>query len=239
MSKVRSFAGCIVFFCLLISVGSFTAFSQTTIFNIPSTDVVERKLFYVEADFITNFKSFEKDGFQTYGYRTVYGAKRNFEIGTNFFYTRTGGGSPKEFQPNFKWKSYSNETYGVEMSTGAILFVPLNRSAGSRPFGMIYSNASKTVPRAGGMKLTGGMYTALGTKSDFGTQFGAIVGIEQPIKGKLSFIGDWYSGKNQFGYSAAGFNFEISTKQSFSAGYNFSNTNRANNAFSAFYSYTF
>lgn len=239
MFRVKYFARFFIISLLFICAESFTVSAQLTIFNVPSTDVVERKHFYLEGDLITDFKPLRKDGFQIYGYRASYGVRKNLETGFNFYYSRYGDGTVKEFQPTVKWKSYSNENYKFEMATGAIFSIPLNRTTEARPFGLFYSNASKIIDRTGGTRLTGGIYSVVGGNADFGSRFGAIVGIEQPIKGKLSFAADWYSGKNQFGYSAAGLNYQITKRQFVFTGYNFSNTTGADNAFSAFYGITF
>jgi hypothetical protein len=226
-------------FCLFLLAGSLVIAAQSTIFNIPSTDVVAEKLFYVEGDFIAHFDKFAKGGFQSFGYRTVYGLRKKVEVGVNFFYTRNGSTSPKELQPNVKWQVYEKEKYGVAVSTGAQFFVPLNKSAGTRTFGMFYSNASKIIKKTKETRVTGGYYTVFGAEKGFGTKNGAIVGLEQPIKGKLSFTADWYSGKNRFGYSTAGFSYSFAKRQFFQVGYNFGNSGRANNAFSAFYGFTY
>ena len=225
---------------LLSAFAANSVLAQSTIFNIPSTDVVAEKTAYLEADFLTHFGSYERGGFRSYGYRMNYGLKKNVEIGANFFYTRNGNEtSPKEIQPNVKWKIYTNERYGIGVSTGAMLFVPLDKSAGTRTFGLIYSNVSKVFKSARGMRLTGGFYTLVGAKREVGTKTCAIVGIEQPVFRRLSFLADWYSGKNRFGYSAAGFGLPITKRQFVYAGYNFGNTGRANNYFSAFYGVAF
>lgn len=229
--------------CVLVSLFAFSgvlsASAQLTILNAPTTDIVEKRKFYLEGDLITNFKSFRNDGFQLYGYRGAYGLRRNVDVGFNFYYTRFNGGTVKEVQPTFKIKTYSNEKHQFEMATGGIVSIPLNRVTDARSFGLFYSNASKIINKTGGTRLTGGIYSIVGGSRDFGTRFGAIVGIEQPIKGKLSFLADWYSGKNQFGYSAAGLNYSFTKRQYFSAAYNFSNTNGSSNAVSAFYGITF
>lgn len=238
MTKFQVCGG--IFLGLLLFVGSLPILAQTTIFNIPSTDVLPKKLFYVEADFIAHFDKFSKGGFQTFGYRTVYGVRKNLEVGANFFYTRLGSvTAPKEFQANVKWRAYNNEKYGVAVTSGAIIFVPLNKSTGTRSAAMLYTNASKIIKGAKGMRLTGGIYTMVGAKREFGTKTGAIVGFEQPIRRRLSFIADWYSGKNRFGYAAAGFGYAVTKKQFLYTCYNFGNAGRANNALSIFYGYTF
>jgi hypothetical protein len=228
-----------IFLSLLI----FAAFSgvsaQSTIFNIPSTDVLEEKRFFIEADFIAHFDKWEKGGFQSYGYRTVYGVRKNLEVGVNFFYTRNGSTSPKELQPNIKYKIYEKEKYGLAVSIGAQFYVPLNKSAGKRPFGMFYSNFSKIVRQTGETRVTGGFYTVFGAERDFGAKTGALLGVEQPIKGKLSFTADWSSGTNRFGYATAGLLYSFTKRQFFQVGYNFGNSGRGNNALSAFYGFTY
>ncbi|MCY7344636.1 MAG: hypothetical protein LH614_00290 [Pyrinomonadaceae bacterium] len=227
-------------FALLIFAAGLPITAQTTIYNVPSTDVVAEQTAYLEADFLAHFDSTSRGGFQTYGYRVVYGARKNLEIGANFFISRNGSRtSPKEFQPNLKLKVYGSERLGIGVSTGAIFFVPLDKAAGTRTFGMTYGNVSKTVKQARGMRLTGGFYRLVGAKRSVGTKTGAIIGIEQPVNRRLIFLADWYSGKNRFGYSAAGFSFAITKRQFLFAGYNFGNTGRANNFFSAFYGITF
>ena len=224
--------------CLLILlvIVRTSMFSQTTIFNVPSTDVVPDKLFYFEADVSAHFDKLRNGGFQTYGYKTIYGLNRKLEIGANFFYTRNSlTTAPKEFQANLKWKVYTKEKFGVAVTAGAQLFVPLNRFAGTRTFPMFYAVASKVVKEAKGLRVTGGVYTMAGVNRDFGTKRGFILGFEQPIAQRLNFIGDWYSGKNRFGFSVAGLSYAVTKKQYLYLGYNFGNSGRANNSFSAFY----
>lgn len=234
MTNFRS----LLLFALFIF-GGVAVSAQSTIVNIPSTDVMPEGRFLLELDFLAKFERYSKGGFQTYGYRTVYGFKRKIEVGANFFYTRNGTNSPKEFQPNVKWQPYQNEKYGVAFSTGAQFFVPLNKSAGRRVFAMIYGNGSKTFKKTNGTRLTGGYYSIFGAERDFGTKRGAIFAVEQPIKRRVSFVADWYSGNNRLGYAAAGFNFVLTDRQFLMLNYNFGNSGRGNNYFSAFYGYTF
>lgn len=219
-------------FCITIS-------AQSTIFNIPSADTLEEKFTYIEADYITHFGSFSKGGFRSGGYRMVYGTKRNLEVGVNVFHTQSQGLSATELQPNIKWRYFRNEKHKLAASTGAIIFVPLNRQTGRRPATMVYSNFSKDLSFTGGLRVTTGAYGVFGADREFGSKSGAIVGIEKPISKRFTFVADWYSGENRLGYSAAGFNFQINRKNLLFSGYNFGNSGRANNALSVFYGYTF
>jgi hypothetical protein len=234
MSKVRCFL--VVIFCA-VCINTISA--QSTIFNVPSTDTLEKKRVLVEADFISHFDRFSNGGYQTYGYRMVYGLRKKFEVGANFFYTHNGSRVPLEFQTNLKWKAYHNEKHGFALSGGAQLFIPLNKPAGRRAYGMVYANASKEIRKLKGMRLTGGVYHIIKPERDFGTRKGFFFGYEQPIRRKLSFLADWYTGKNRFGYAAAGFGYAINSKMAIYAGYNWGNSGRGNNAFSFYYSYTF
>ncbi len=216
-----------------------TASAQMTIFNVPSTDVLERGSTALEFDVITKPAALRDGGFQSYGYRIVYGLTNNLEIGTNFFYTRDGSGSVGDLQFNVKRKLYESEKHAVAVSAGAQVFIPIKDSSTKRAPVMLYSTASKVIKPLNGLRLTGGAYTILNGGADFGTKTGAIVGIEQPISKRFSFLGDWYSGSNKLGYAAAGLNYNITPRQFITAGYNFGNTGRGNNAFSAFYGYTF
>lgn len=219
-------------FCLFCCA---TVFGQTTIFNAPSTDVTAEKGLYVEGNFIAHFDKLIKGGFQTYGYKTVYGIRKKIEVGTNFYFTRSSSPSLKEFQANAKWKVFESEKRGFAVATGTQVFVPLKNKSGLKTVTMFYSNASKIIPKTKGLRLTGGYYTIFGANRSFGSKNGAIVAVEQPIFKKLNFIADWYSGKNRFGYSFGGFSYFVTNKQILYAGYNFGNVGRANNSFAISY----
>jgi hypothetical protein len=49
------------------------AFAQSTLFNIPSTDVVAKKKVYLEFDFISHLEDHRDGGFQAYVPRAVIG----------------------------------------------------------------------------------------------------------------------------------------------------------------------
>src|SRR5436853_4307897 len=99
--------------------------AQMTIFNIPSTDILQKKSVYVEADFIAKPTSYANGGYQTYGYRIVYGVTHKLEIGSNFFYTRDGHSSVAEVDFSIKHRLFLNEKHGIAGSVGASVFIPL------------------------------------------------------------------------------------------------------------------
>lgn len=243
MTKIRTACWQRVFFILLLLIANLPAAAQSTIFNIPSTDLQDKGSLYTEGDFIAHFDKWERGGFQSFGIRTVYGVNKKLEVGANYFYTRNGAEESvpaQELQFNAKYQIVSKEEDdGVQVSTGAQVFVPVTRAAGRRTYGMIYANASKLFKKTNGTRLTGGIYTMLGAENDFGTKTGAIVGFEQPIKGELNFTADWFSGRNRFGYAAAGFSYTFAERNFIQIGYNWGNTGRGNNGLGVFYGYTF
>jgi hypothetical protein len=223
----------------LMAVASGTAAAQMTIFNIPSTDVLPKKSAYIEADLITKPVKFSKGGFQTYGWRVVYGIGARTEVGANVYYTRDSLGSARDLQFSVKTSLYQNEEHGFAWSAGGIVSTPIHDERGAKTYAVLYSNVSKTIESVHGLRVTTGVYHVVGGGKGFGTKTGALIGIEQPITRRFSFLGDWASGKNRFGYAAAGFAFQFTKKQYIAAGYNFGNEGRGNNYLTVFWGYTF
>ena len=68
---------------------------------------------------------------------------------------------------------------------------------------------------------------------------GLVLGYEQPITRKLSFVSDWSSGNNDYGYVVAGAGITLSPKSVLYVGYNVGNQGRGNNSLGIFYGYSF
>lgn len=219
---------------------TFQSNAQSTIWNTPSTDVQATGTTYVEADYLAHYSAAENGGFRSYGTRVVYGARRRFEIGVNAFYTKAGEAQPVELQPNVKVNLYENENYGVKFSAGAVAYLPLNRlrAAETDAFGMIYSTFSKKFKARFGPRVTTGVYGLVGRKK-FGDRAGLSAAYEQPLTKKVSFVADWFSGSNRFGYAGGGLAITVSNRSALYVGYNVGNSGRGNNYLSAFYGYTF
>jgi hypothetical protein len=216
------------------------AIAQSTLFNIPSTDVVAEKKTYVEFDFISHLESHNNGGFQAYVPRIVYGIAKKWEVGANVLVVDAlAPDQPVEFQPNVKYQFYANEKTGVQAMAGAMLYTPITHRAGVDTFGMIYSAVSKKWKGSYGPRLTGGGYGLVGRTNGNGTEGGAIVGYEQPLHPKANFVMDWFSGKNRFGYVTPGFSFTVSKSSAFYAGYSIGNAGRKNNALFLYYGITF
>ncbi len=227
------------FLLAVVSVGSQPTFAQSTIFNIPSTDVVAAKKTYVEFDFISHLEGHKDGGFQTYVPRVVFGLGKGVEVGLNIAATDSAGSTLVYAQPNIKWQFYANEDKGVATTVGAIAFTPLKDRSANDSYGLFYGNVSKKFKGDYGPRLTFGGYGLGGYDFAGLDKGGAIVGYEQPLAKKASFVADWFSGKNGFGYVTPGFSFTLPKNGLLNIGYSIGNTGRKNNGLFVYYGVTF
>jgi hypothetical protein len=225
---------------LLMLLPKSAALAQSTLFNVPSTDVVSKKKVYLEFDFLSHFESHADGGFQIYAPRAVFGVGKGVEVGLNV--TAVDAFAPDQpiyISPNVKWQFYSNEKTGVAVSAGGLLYTPIVHRGGADTYGFIYSVASKKVKSDYGPRFTGGGYALPGLANGAGTRGGAIVGYEQPLAKRVTFVADWFSGKNAFGYVTPGFSFTLPKSSLLNVGYSIGNRGRGNNALFVYYGITF
>ena len=215
--------------------------AQSTLLNVPSTEVVAPGKVYIEIDFITNYAWERKDNsFENYIPRTVIGIGKKIEVGANVSYTHVpGGGQPIELQPNAKWQFYNSEKMGIAGAVGCMGFIAITHQSGTRKFAQCYGVMSKQFKASHGPIFTGGAYTLLNAHDTEKTKTGAIAAYEQPLNSKLEFIMDWFSGDNRFGYLSSGLSFTTPRDGSFSFGYTIANYGRGKNGLFAYYGLTF
>lgn len=194
---------------------------------------------YIEFDFISHLERHRDGGFQIYVPRAVLGLGKGVEIGANFSFTDAlASDQPVELQPNVKWQFYTGEDNGLAASAGVIGYLSIANRGGIDDFALIYGNVSKKFKGQQGPRLTGGAYGLVGQEDGLGTKGGAILGYEQPLHSRVSFVADWFSGKNRFGYVTPGLSFAL-PRGSFYAGYSIGNEGRKNNALFLYYGITF
>jgi hypothetical protein len=161
------------------------------------------------------------------------------EVGFNAFYTRTSPTEPVEIQPNFKIKLYDNETNGVSMAAGTIAFIPVTERPSGTTRAMIYTVVSKNIKGDYGPRFTAGSYALIGSFEAGTTKNGVLLGYEQPILRRFTFVADWSTGKNDYGYVVAGTGITLTRKSSLYIGYNFGNEGRGNNSLGIYYGFIF
>ena len=225
---------------VLLCLSSGAAKAQSTLVTIPSTDVVAERRVYLEFDYTSHYASHHNGGFQSYTPRAAVGLGHNVEVGVNVVYTDGFGvNQPVEIQPNIKWRFYQNEKLGVAAVAGVMLYAPITHRKGTNTFVMMYALISKKVAGKFGPRLTGGGYTLMGRDDGAGDKSGFMAGYEQPFARRVSFVVDWASGHNRFGYVTPGFSFATTQHSNLYTGYSIGNQGRKNNALFAYYGITF
>jgi hypothetical protein len=196
------------------------AAAQSTIMNIPSTDTVAPKKVYFEFDYVLQLPKPEDNQFQTITPRLVFGVTPQFEVGVNVGVTHiahiTQGNNTTYVQPNAKYKFWADDDKGMAASAGFIFYAGNNDAD---KFGLVYGNFSKKIPS--GARFTFGGYAAPSAITD--DKGGVILGAEVPVAGKLSFVADWFSGKNFFGYFTPGISVALPHNALFNIGYSLGN----------------
>jgi hypothetical protein len=209
--------------CALLCGVFFTVHAQQTIFNVPSTDVLDRGKVYGELD--VSFKPTDStlvSKFSSFVPRLVVGAGSRVEIGLNITGNIQPGADTTTLVPAIKWKAYQGKDNGVAIVVGDHLFLPVrNRAYNAGNY--VYAEISKTFKS--GTRVTTGGYdftrNVVATANRAGGQFG----FEQPLNKKLTFAADWFTGKHSAGYFTPGFVFKVGPKVTGYAGYSIGNQN--------------
>ena len=223
--------------CFMLGMSSSVA--QSTVFNIPATDVQSPGKVYLEANFIMHYGGLRDGGYRNYGPRVVVGLPGNTEVGINAYYTRALPAEPIDIQPNFKWQFYEDEKRGLAFATGVLFSIPITRRSLGTNSAQIYVVGSKSFSGTYAPRVTFGGYRLMGSFDDETDKTGVLLGYEQPITKKISFVTDWSSGNNDYGYVVAGTGITFSPRSLLYAGYNFGNQGRGNNSLGIFYGHTF
>jgi len=202
------------------------AAAQSTIFNIPTTDTVAPQHGYFEFDYLNQAPAPELGQFQTFAPRFVAGVGPQAEVGVNLFTTHIsdGGGNVALLSPNAKYKFFADDAKGLAAAAGIIGYFAVNNRDANDSFGQIYAEVSKKIKS--GARFTGGVYGALSCAACDGAanKAGALLGYEQPLGGsKVSFVADWFSGKNFWGYFTPGISVSLPRNGLLNIGYSIGN----------------
>jgi hypothetical protein len=216
--------------CVLVAQN---AKAQSTIFNIPSTDTVEKGKGYFEIDFLPQAPG--PDGGSStiiYNPRGIVGLPHDTEIGVNVPIYHIPGSTPSNFgyiQPNIKTKVYKNDDAGMAASVGVVANFALNSTDTQLPWAYVYGNFSKKAKGDYGPRVTIGGFGVIAKQDDpvkvgfVGTRGGVLLGYEQPLAKTVSFVADWFSGKNSIGYFTPGVSITLPHSGLLNIGYSFGN----------------
>lgn len=200
-----------------------SAQAQQTIFNVPTTDVLDKGKVYFELDV-----SFKPNDSQTVGRfssfvpRLVVGAGSNIEVGLNVTGNIQPGPDSTTLAPTVKWRPYQGKDNGLAIVVGDNLFIPVrNRSYNAGNY--VYAEISKTFKS--GTRITAGAYDFTPNVVAPANRAGGQFGFEQPLNKKLSLAADWFTGKHSAGYFTPGIVFKVGPKITGYAGYSIGNQN--------------
>ncbi len=191
-----------IFTILFILIAAGMASAQQTIFNVPTTDVMDPGKVYIELDaaFKTN-DQLALGKFSSFVPRVVAGVGRNVEIGLNLNGNIQPGPDATTLVPTVKWKFYENKKKDTALAAGTNFYIPLRNRAYN--FGSYsYVEVSKTIHKT---RLTAGGYVfSKNVVAPHAARAGGQFGFEQTINKKLSLAADWITGRHAGGYFTPG-----------------------------------
>ncbi len=212
-----------LFFILMLSVVQTKA--QQTIFNVPSTDILDKGKVYFEFD--ATFKPNNQDAvrrFSSFVPRVVVGTGGNVEVGLNVTGNIQPGADSTTLSPNVKWRVYNGEKNGVAVVIGDNLFIPV-RNKSYNVGNYAYAQVSKTFAKTK-TRITGGAYHfTKNVVAPNAQRAGGQFGFEQTVNKYLNINADWITGKHAAGYFTPGIAFKPSSKVTGYVGYSIGNAN--------------
>ncbi|HKX82956.1 MAG TPA: hypothetical protein VJL58_01950 [Pyrinomonadaceae bacterium] len=188
-----------LFFTLLLGL---SGNAQQTIFNVPTSDVLDKGKVYAELDAAFKVDRGEHFGrFSSVVPRVVVGISRKLEVGLNVIGNIQPGKDSTTLVPTVKWKFYENETKDLALFGGTHVYIPVrNRLYGVGTYS--YLAASKTIRKT---RLTAGGFVA--SKSVFAplaVRAGGQFGLEHSLTDRVTLAADWITGRHANGYFTPG-----------------------------------
>jgi hypothetical protein len=216
-------AAVVILLMLLCGISSKTQ-AQQTIFNVPSTDVLDRGKVYAELD--ASFKPDDSEAlsrFSSFVPRIVMGAGGRVEVGLNVTGNIEPGPDSTTLVPTVKYKFYDGKENGFAIVGGDQLFIPVRRRAYDAG-NYVYLEFSKTFKKSG-TRLTAGGYDFTRSVVADANRAGGQFGFEQPVSKTVTLAADYFTGKHAAGYFTPGVIFKVGKKTTGYAGYSVGNQN--------------
>jgi hypothetical protein len=196
--------------------------AQQTIFNVPSTDVLDRGKVYAELD--ASLKPNDSEAvsrFSSFVPRVVVGVGGRVEVGLNVTGNIQPGPDSTTLAPTFKYKLYDGGDNGFAIVGGDHLFIPVRRRAYDAG-NYVYLEFSKTFKKSG-TRLTAGGYDFTRNVVAGANRAGGQFGFEQPVSKTVTLAADWFTGKHAAGYFTPGIIFKVGKRTTGYAGYSIGN----------------
>jgi len=210
---------------LVVFVGAgVIAHAQQTVFNVPTTDVLDKGKVYFELDI--SAKPNDSDAlnkFSSFVPRLVLGVGSNIEVGLNIIGNVQPGPDATTLVGAAKWRIYNGGDNGWAMVVGDHVFIPVHNKSydiGNHTYLMI-QKSFKTKTRIG---FGGGVFTRDVVAPNAVRGVGQFT-FEQPITDKFGVASDWYTGKHANGYWTSGGYYKLTKKLTGYSAYSVGNAN--------------
>lgn len=194
--------------------------AQQTIFNVPSSDILDKGKFYFEFD--ATFKPTNSDAvnkFLSFAPRIVAGTGGNVEIGLNVPGNIQPGIDSTTLVPAIKYRPYNKNGWSVVV--GDNVFIPVrNKSYDIGNY--VYAQVSRSF-KSGTRITAGGYHFSKNVVAANANRTGGQFGFEQTINKYINFNADWYTGKHAAGYFTPGIAFKPHPKVTGYFGYSIGN----------------
>ncbi len=216
-----------IFALIFVVIFTINIKAQQTIFNVPTTDVLDKGKVYLELDaaFKTNDQE-AQNRFSSFTPRGVVGVGENVEIGLNITGNIQPGADSTTIVPTAKWRFYQDEKNAVALIAGTNFYIPVRNR--SYDFGTYsYLAGSKIIKKK--TRLTAGGFVA--SKNVFAPKAvrgGGQFGVEHFLNNKVTFAADWFTGKHSAGYFTPGVIYKPHPKVTTYFSYSIGNSNVTN-----------
>jgi len=200
------------------------AHGQQTVFNVPTTDVLDKGKVYFELDI--SVKPNDSDSlnkFSSFVPRLVVGTGGNIEIGLNILGNVQPGPDSTTLVPALKWRVYNGGDNGWAIAVGTHAFVPVQNRAydiGNYTYTMV----QKTFESKTRIGFGSGFFTKDVVAPNAVRGVGQFT-LEHPITNKFTVASDWFTGKHANGYWTSGGIYKLTKKLTGYAGYSVGNAN--------------
>ena len=211
-------------FLLVMTAISISAHAQQTVFNVPTTDVLDKGKAYFELDVSAKpSDSAAVNKFSSFVPRLVVGAGHHIEAGVNILGNVQPGADATTIAPTIKWKWYDGEANGWAVVVGDNLFIPVH-NRGYRAGTYAYTMAQKTFNKSTRVGF-GGYFFSKNLVAANANRAGGQFTFEQPLNKRLSLAADWFTGRHAAGYFTPGMIFKAGSRFTGYAGYSIANQN--------------
>jgi hypothetical protein len=198
--------------------------AQQTVFNVPTTDVLDKGNVYFELD--VSAKPNNSDAvnkFSSFVPRVVIGAGGGVEIGINITGNIQPGPDSTTLVPTIKWKAFDGGDNGWTMAFGTHAFIPVRNR--TYDFGLqSYVMVQKTFRTNTRVGFGASVFTANVVPPNAIRGVGQFT-FEQPITRKITLASDWFTGKHANGYWTSGGAYKFNKKLTGYAAYSIGNSN--------------